>query len=437
MKRLRLFAFAIGFVLIFQLTTPAVARHGAWNREQTRLADNWHTPEFQISPSTTPESLRYAPRVAYNWDQHEYLVVWHNYWAPTGYDIYARRVGSGGQILSWFCVATGAGGDNKKRLGPALTYNSAAKEYLVVYMYDASNDGIHWEVWGRRVAWNGSWLGPEFQIFSWGNRSFENPQVAWNSYRNEYLVIAEAVDTTNGHYNDVAGRRVMADGSTPYPGHNISRQDQTLQPQGAVVAYNVAIDEYLVVWAQYASEGNRDIYGARVRGDNDQVVAPGEFYIDTAGGDQRSPAVATNQQDRYLVVWELDVGGAETDWDIYGTEMNIFGNRVGYSIPMAYTPEDENQPAVTINGATNERFVIWRRIDATDGYETWGFSWYPPAEPTSWQPFRIETDAGSSEADVAAGAGYLVVYEDDISLALHICGKLYWQTALFLPLMRR
>ncbi len=206
MKRLWVFVLVIGFLLILQLTTPVVAHQGVWNTEQTSLAQSWHTPEIQISPSTSPESQRYEPRVAYNWDENEYLVVWHNYWPPAGYDIYARRVSSGGQLLSWFCVATGANGDNKKRLAPALAYNATAKEYLVVYMYDASGDGIHWEVWGRRVAWNGSWLGPEFPIFTWGNRAFENPRVAWNSYRNEYLVVANAKDTLSNHYNDVAGQ---------------------------------------------------------------------------------------------------------------------------------------------------------------------------------------------------------------------------------------
>ncbi len=229
----------------------------------------------------------------------------------------------------------------------------------------------------------------------------------------------------------------MANGTTPFPGHNISAQDQTLEPQNAEVAYNVAMDEYLVVWEQYAYGSNRDIYGARVRGDNDQVIPPGEFYIDTAEQDQRSPAVATNQQDRYLVVWEQDVGISDTDWDIYGAELNVFGARVGYPIPIAYTAEDENQPAVAINGATNERFVIWRRIGSVGDYQIWGFSWDPSAAQILWLPFQIVADAGSSQADIAAGAGYLVVYDNDVSWVLHICGKLYWQSAIFLPLMRR
>ncbi len=42
---------------------------------------------------------------------------------------------------------------------PDVAYNSADEEYLLVYSYDAAGDDLHWEVWGRRVAWNGAWLG--------------------------------------------------------------------------------------------------------------------------------------------------------------------------------------------------------------------------------------------------------------------------------------
>ncbi len=48
------------------------------------------------------------------------------------------------------------------------------------------------------------------------------------------------------------------------------------------------------------------------------VTPPGEFTVNAATEDQRMPAVATNQQHRYIVVWEHAYPGPCCDWDIRG-----------------------------------------------------------------------------------------------------------------------
>ncbi len=56
-------------------------------------------------------------------------------------------------------------------------------------------------------------------------------------------MVASAYDTQSFKWNDVAGRRVMADGSTPYAGYAVSAQDQVIQPWQGDVAYNAAGDD--------------------------------------------------------------------------------------------------------------------------------------------------------------------------------------------------
>ena len=129
----------------------------------------------------------------YNYRHDEYLVVWHNTWPDGHQDVYARRVSSSGQLQSWFAVSYGA----NNRLIPDVVYNATTDEYLVVWMYNANGDGHTYEIWGRTIAWDGSYLDPEFQVITWPNRTFEMPHVAWNSVSNEYMVVWSAIVLLN------------------------------------------------------------------------------------------------------------------------------------------------------------------------------------------------------------------------------------------------
>lgn len=160
-----------------------------------------------------------------------------------------------GQILSWFAISAGS----HDRVQPSVAYNAINDEYLVVWMHNPSGDNSTYEIWGRLVAWNGSSMGPEFLIIQWANRSFWTPRVVWNSVRNEYLVIWNALDTTTSLATDVAGYRVSADGAVIDPGFPIIITDVN-EPHQADVVYNLAADGYLVVWRRM--EGAANLGGA-------------------------------------------------------------------------------------------------------------------------------------------------------------------------------
>jgi len=72
---------------------------------------------FTISTGTIDEVYS---KVAYNFIDQEYLVVWTNIWAGTN-DIYAQRISEDGRFLSWFFVAQGE--------WPAVAYNEKNNTY--------------------------------------------------------------------------------------------------------------------------------------------------------------------------------------------------------------------------------------------------------------------------------------------------------------------
>jgi len=391
-------------------------------------------PEFQISDPASPEPDRYLPAVAYNSQHHEYLVVWHNTWPGDTRDIYARRVSETGKLLSWFTVSAGP----NDRSQPAVAYNATNDEYLVVWMYNPSGDDLTYEIWGRIVAWNGASMGAEFQIITWPNRTFWTPRLAWNSLRNEYLVVWSAFETPSLTPTDVAHALLAADGTKLY-GTIISSANQ---PHQADVTYNPAVDEYMVVWRRIWTPGNGDIQGARIAGGGATVITPpGEFTISGPTEDQNKPSVATNQQNSYLVVWEHVYPGPCCDWDIRAQELDNSGNLVGNWFAIASTSDDETSPRVAAHpGAARDYLVAWQQT--TSAGEAVNALHWRNGSPTEYIEAAVFSFWDAEKPAVASGSPrYFIVYEGDSqgdpTVYRHIYGRLWTPNVVFLPFTRR
>lgn len=394
-------------------------------------------PEVQIStPSSPLDADRHKPDVAYNWRHDEYLVIWHNQW-PGNRDIYAQRVSGNGKLVGpWFAVSAGA----NDRFQPSVAYNATTDEYLVVWMYEASANV--YEVWGKIISWNGPGTKPEFRIMQWANRSFWTPRVAWNSYRNEYLVVWNAFDTTTsfppGLPHDIAGYRISADGVVQNPGLPLILTTYA-NPHQVDLTYNVARDEYFlafVVVHTQATTGN-DIYGLRVNWNGSPVIPPGLIHIYDQAKNQNAPAVATNEQDRYMVVWEHEY--TSTDRNIYGREYNANGNPVGSDIAILST-QDDTMPDIAANGISREWLAVWQRaLPAGAGYSIHGCRWGSFGSDIIPHRFDVAnwTFVEARAPAVAAGIpGYLIVYEEiNPPAKQHIYGRMWWPEVVYLPLV--
>jgi hypothetical protein len=405
-------------------------------------------PELRIStPSTPIDAHRQMPAVAYNWQRRQYLVVWQNQW-PGSRDIYAQRVSDSGHLVgSWFAITAGTG----DRIQPAVAYNATNDEYLIVWMKEVSSDVF--EIWGRVIAWDNSYQKEEKKLISYPNRSFYGPRVAWNSYRNQYLVVWNAFDTTTnfppGVPVDIAGARVSGDWNTIYTSNILTSY---AGPHHVDLTYNVAMDEYFmafVVIHTQATTGN-DIYGLRVYGSTGTpVTPPGLIPIYELEENQDRPAVATNSQDRYMVVWQHEF--SLTDHDIYGREYNADGTPAGNHFTIASWTQDDTVPDLAANGASREWLVVWQRaLPSGAGYSVHGYRW--GSGPNLVYSFLFDVINWSfyectNPAVAADIPGYLIVYEELVppgeqvaspaTTYQHIYGRLWWPHAVFLPLVIR
>jgi hypothetical protein len=438
-KKRLLVVLAAGAVLLAAGVIPSQTRRVQSGPLSPHLAAASYRlgPELLLSPSPQCDtSNEHTPAVAYDYVHKEYLVVWSNEWPGGSRDIYARRVSDSGQVLSWFCVTTGT----NNRLRPAVAYNAINGEYLVVWMQEVSANV--YEIWGRIIAWNGGYMNPEFKIISWANRSFWVPRVAWNSIRNEYFVVWNAFDTTisfpPGVPSDIAGYRVSASGVVQNPG-SPSILTTYASPHQVDMVYNLAMDEYFlafVVVHTSVTTGN-DIYGLRV--DWNGTPDGGLIEICKIANNQDAPAVATNEQNRYMVVWQHEYGG--TDHDIYGREYNADGTPVASYFTIASWMEDTTVPDVAANGANNEWLAVWQQsLGGGAGYAVKGMRW--GSGPTVWTYFFDVANWAFVECKNPAVAcdipGYLIAYEEKIPPGkFDIYGRQWWPEAVYLPLLMR
>jgi hypothetical protein len=383
-------------------------------------------------PVYVEDNEQYAPAAAYNWRRDEYLVVWHNVWGGGGRDIYARRVSGQGEILSWFAVTYGP----EDRAYPSVAYDPDRDRYLVVWMFDANGDGSNWDIRGRFIPWQGPDVGlGEFDISTWSTNQ-RMPEVVYNENPNwpEFLVVWHNTPPALPAY--VSARRVFADGSGFPPGDGftvaggIGDTNDYFNPD---VAYNLARNEYLVVYSENAT----DIWATRLEA-NGNVLGGGGFGIATWQPDPESrPTVAAcRTADQYFVAWQSYVDGGH--FDIYGRYVSGDGTP-GNVQHLAMRPIEETNPDVTCSPRAHHYLVVWEeqfsnltgpfgvsgRLVHTDGTLDGDFGIVGPY-----------TGTDRTKPAVAAGPpGYLVVWEHERYGTPHqdIHGRLVWPAVVYLP----
>ena len=304
----------------------------------------------------------------------------------------------------------------------------------------------HWVIRGKVVPTDGDGSNPEWPIAASG-WSLREPSVVHNTKRNEYVVTWNlwGPGSPPSIPGGVQGRRVLPNGSNPDAGVMV---DGTYSAQQSDIAYHFNFDECLVVWKRVTplppTGTGSDIWASRLSykiGGYLDVGTP--FSITHSTKDETRPAVATNQVDRYIVVYEYEY--SDTDRDIYGQELDSGGNKVGLSpFQIASTGRDETHPdVVAVPFAPAEYFATWQRTEDTTPVtqeQIWAQRWGSgvtayPFQVTSCDPCFAYTPSAAMDG----GGRRLTVYARE-SLApswkRHIYGRMWWpQKPVFVPLV--
>jgi hypothetical protein len=344
------------------------------------------------------------PDVAYNSNFDEYLVVWKGY-----KEIWGRRVSSRGEPLGTeFQIATGpTAGDG----GPKVAYDAWRNRYLVVWGRWAEG-GLAYHMYGRFITWNGpsaSW--PAFVIDT--SRPARTPYyyaVAHAYTQDEYLVVWPARPSASAPLA-VTGRRVKADGSGFAGGPFWITSHTSDNRQNPDVAYNLYRNEYLVVCDDY-SKVNEDIYGVRLAGTG-TVLGGGEFVIAGWPGDELEPAVAAcHTEDQYLAAWHGQQI-AEGTGGIYARLMSgtgtssIVKNIVHYSWLENHMPVDVACGVTDLPTEDPRYLVVWTGGDYLGGEPIYA----QEVSTIGTMSEQVRVGDGGLASVAGGGHNYLVAWE--------------------------
>lgn len=300
-----------------------------------------------------------------------YLVVWSNQVETDARrDIYGQRLSAAGALVGSAFRISGPGGSGTETM-PAVVWSGT--ESLVVWVDDRNYEERGADIYGHRVADDGTRPGSDFRISGTNAVQHElEPAVAWNG--TSYLVVWEDDRDYADRGVDVRGRRVTAAGEPQGRDFRVSSTTATADDFHPGVASDGT--GYLVVWADWRLLPGRqtDIYGRLVSaagrpvGANFRVCGPG------ATGWDWTPAVDWDGlADQFLVVWQDERNWSDRGSDIYGRRVAGDGSRVGGDFRISgAAPTWEYAPAVAWSGA--QHLVVWQdsRAVADHGRDIWG-----------------------------------------------------------------
>lgn len=368
------------------------------------------------------------PSVAYNSTDNNFLVTWRGDDNIGGLvdgevEVFgqlmdgATRTETGSddfQISAMF----GANGDASRDVldDTHVTYNATNNEYFVVWTADNVVDG-EFEVYGQRITGStGVTLNARIQLSDVGTTGStatraQDPNVAWNSSTNEYLVVWEGEDTGTDDEWEIWGQRVNA-----ATGGEVGTNDfriSTLGPAGdsgfgafdPKVAYNSVANEWFVVWwGDDTVNNDLEAWGQRISatgsltGSVEQLSQIGAGATSPEDFDARDPAVASSTASgQMLVAWYGDDNVAP----LVDEDTEIFGQR--WALP-------DNPPSITANAAgvavTQGQTTTGATIATVSDVEDANGSLTVTATsvPTGISITNITNTSGTITADVSATA---------------------------------
>jgi hypothetical protein len=254
------------------------------------------------------------------------------------------------------------------------------------------------------AAASGSLFGSRLTITNDASLDEQEPAVAYNSQRQEYLVVWFNDRAGN---DDIRAQRVTKNGTLiggPFYISAGSGADRRYPD----VTYNVQTNQYLVVWQHYDPVNEYAIHGRRVTetgqivDSTDIVIRDGGFGISFPGRPTVAYAFTSN---KYLVVWEDELNPTPTnDWvDIVGQAVNSDGSLSGINFRVSADPggNPRHKPALAYNRRLNGFLVVWTQV-TTPYFMIYGQLVNGSGVIPSYNPIVVATGVGNNSTPAVA-----------------------------------
>jgi len=345
------------------------------------------------------------PRVAYNAASDRYCVVWQDGRSLQTWDIYGQLLSRWGMLIgSALPIFTGDFHD----MTPVVAAHGSSSQFLVSFIRDISG-AENYQIYGRTVSGAGA-LSGVFVVREWHNMRV-SPAIAYRGGSNDYLVVWQ--DHGMGTQPDIQAQRVRSDGVLQ--GALIMVSAGRKGQEAPSLVYNSVRNQYLVVWQDYRSGSDYDIYGQRISATGGLVGQ--ELVIATAGALNGNPVVAYNSRsDEYLVVWQR-IQSTGTGYEIYAQRVGGGGSLIGSAIWISRDTGTvhEGVAHVVYNEFSNDYMVVWHAF-SNGSWKIWGQRISATGQLLGGN-FVISASGGNPQGPRIAynrqRHEYLVVWQDD------------------------
>ena len=255
-----------------------------------------------------PGDMPFKPKVAFNSKHNEYLVVYHwknIFFAPIR-QVHAARMSADGQYIENFVIS-----DLPNDCASVdVAYDPAQSRHTRVSGIGRRYDRTDWNVHGRFVPYDGpSATLSSFPISEQKLWDEFTPRLAYGGAQKDFLLVVNLLRNNGDPLKSyIGGIRIKADGSGTISGGPdftiIKPAEHLINPD---IAYNSYRDEYMVVY-----DNASDVYATIVNGETlstgseipmTELESP---YVPLPGThDRAAVSFAKNVQD-YVITWDTD-----------------------------------------------------------------------------------------------------------------------------------
>ena len=362
--------------------------------------------DFPISDVGDEDGEGFDAVVAHNPEDDEYLVVWSaDALATDGeFEIWGQRLDGDGSKLGGNFRISNVGADTVATAevsDPDVAYSPAANTYLVAWQGENAGEN-DFEIYGQMVSSAGAEVGSDFPISNVGAGSVRGaftPAVAFNPASGEFLVVWEGEGGVVDEEYEIWGQRVNGAGLEQGVDFQISNMDAPATPDAFAAALTTDPDtgEMLVVWQSGDPEiDSVEVYGQRLGAAGGELGK--DFKISNAldfdpGSDAGAAAVSSSSKsDEYLVAW-LSNATADGHIEVFGQRLGPSGGELGSDFPISGAGgagpgrevSTEDPPNLAHDPAADRFLAVWwaDELATDDEFEVFGRLIGESADPAS------------------------------------------------------
>lgn len=236
---------------------------------------------------------------------------------------------------------------------------------FVVVWESYGQDGSGYGVFGRRFNASSAPLGTAFPVNTYTTGSQDGAAVA-NDANGNFVVVWTSYGQ-DGSSLGIFGQRFSAAGGLQ--GNEFLVNSHTTNFQARPSVASDASGNFVVVWVSPQDGGYTNIFGQRFSASGVRLGT--EFRVNSySTGNQTAPAVASDSDGNFVVVWHSPAGNDGDGYGVFGQRYNASGVPQGTEFQInSYTTGSQLVPAVASDGSGN--FVaVWVNPGGRDGSST-------------------------------------------------------------------